>query len=196
MSRVRTHWKFVTVVALAAAALILSLTACGSSESGASGAVPQTTTTTGDSKGAASDTEQAMLDFAQCMRENGVPTFSDPVAKPDGTFGFERPRGVPDSVLDDAINSCQSELQAIGAGSGSTGQDDTDVQDGLFRLSRCMRASGIPEFPDPKPNSDLITGLHGLFENFDLDSPRVAKALQSCQSVLNQLLAPLHGGGS
>jgi hypothetical protein len=58
-----------------------------------------------------------------------------------------------------------------------------------------MRANGIPEFPDPKPGSDVISGLHGLFEDFDLESPRVAQALESCQSIVNQLLAPMHGGG-
>jgi hypothetical protein len=63
-------------------------------------------------------------------------------------------------------------------------------------LSRCMRANGIPEFPDPQPGSDVLTGLHGLFQNFDLESPRVARVLQRCQSVVNQLLAPVHGGGS
>jgi hypothetical protein len=175
----RARWKLVVsvaVVAVAAGAVILALTAFDSS----------------GSETAASGTEQAMLDFAECMRDNGVPSFPDPVAKPDGTFGFERPRGVPDAVLDDALASCRAELQAIG-GSGS-GEDDTDVQDGLLKLSRCMRENGIPEFPDPAPGSDLISGLHGLFSNFDLQSPRVARALESCQPVLNQILAPLHGG--
>jgi hypothetical protein len=177
----RARWKLVlsvAVVAVAAGAVILALTAFDSS----------------GSETAASDTEQAMLDFAQCMRDNGVPSFPDPVARPDGSFGFERPRGVPDTVLEGALASCQSELQAIGGGSGS-GQDDTDVQDGLLKLSRCMRENGIPEFPDPKPGSDLISGLHGLFSDFDLESPRVARALERCQAVLNQILSPLHGGG-
>jgi hypothetical protein len=177
----RARWKLVlsvAVVAVASGAVILALTAFDSS----------------GSETAASDTEQAMLDFAQCMRDNVVPSFPDPVARPDGSFGFERPQGVPDTVLEGALPSCQSELQAIGGGSGP-GQDDTDVQDGLLKLSRCMRENGIPEFPDPKPGSDLISGLHGLSSDFDLESPRVARVLERCQAVLNQILSPLHGGG-
>jgi hypothetical protein len=142
----------IVAVAVAAAAGLLLLTACSSSGSG-------------DSEAATSDPEQATLDFAECMRDNGVPSFPDPVAQPDGSFRLQRPPGVSPSALDDALKSC-------------------------------MRENGIPEFPDPKPGSDALSGLHGLFSNFDLESPRVARALQSCQSVVNQLLAPVHGGGS
>jgi hypothetical protein len=127
------------------------------------------------------------------MRDNGLPSFPDPVAQADGSFRLQRPPGVSPSALDDALESCKSEAKALGIDSGSAAPD-TGAQDQLLELSRCMRANGIPEFPDPKPGSDVLSGLHGLFEDFDLDSPRVAKALQSCQSIVNQLLAPVHGG--
>jgi hypothetical protein len=172
------RWKLPLVLVMAAAA-VLTLTACSSSDSGDSSATPR---------------EQAALDFARCMRANGVPSFPDPVAEPDGSFRLQRPPGVAPSALDDALKSCKSEAQALGIGADS-GAPDTGAQDQLLKLSRCMRANGIPEFPDPKPGSDVLTALHGLFQNFDLDSPRVAKALQRCQSIVNQLLAPVHGGG-
>jgi hypothetical protein len=178
VTAVRPHWKLVLVVALAAAA-VLALTACNSSDSSDSNAT--------------SDPEQALLDFAQCMRDNGVPSFPDPVARPDGSFGFERPQGVSPSALDDTLASCQSEAQAAGIDAGSVAPD-TDAQDQLLELSRCMRANGIPKFPDPKPGGDVLSGLHDLFANYDLESPRVAQALESCQSVLSQILAPVHGG--
>jgi hypothetical protein len=171
------RWKPALVVALAASVL-LSLAACDSSDSADS---------------ATGKREQAALDFAQCMRDNGVPSFPDPVAQADGSFRLQRPPGVSPSALDDALESCKSEAKALGIDSGSAAPD-TGAQDQLLELSRCMRANGIPEFPDPKPGSDVLSGLHGLFEDFDLDSPRVAKALQSCQSIVNQLLAPVHGG--
>jgi hypothetical protein len=180
VTTVRAHWRLAIVIALVTAGALLSLTACSSSES------------SGGSAGA-SDAEQAMLDFVQCMRDNGVPSFPDPVARPDGSFGLQRPVGVPASVLDNAFASCRSEAQAIGLGSDPSAPD-TDAQDQLLKLSRCMRKNGIPEFPDPEPGSDLISGLHGLFSGFDLESPRVARALESCRSVLNQLFGPGHGG--
>jgi hypothetical protein len=181
VTAVRARWKLVALAAVALAAVILSLTACDSSDSS-------------DSATTAGDTEQAALDFARCMRDNGVPTFPDPVVKPDGSFELQPPPGASPGALDDALESCQAEAQALGIDPGSEAPD-TGAQDQLLELSRCMRANGIPEFPDPKPGSDAITGLHGLFENFDLESPRVAQALESCQSIVNQLLAPMHGGG-
>jgi hypothetical protein len=182
VTALRARWKLVVlaVVALAAVVVLLALTAFNSSGSGGSETV-------------AGDTEQALLDFAQCMRDNGVPSFPDPVAQPDGSFRLQRPAGVSPTALDEALKSCQSEAQAAGIDSGSAAPD-TDAQDQLLRLSRCMRANGIPEFPDPKPGSDLITGLHGLFSNFDLESPRVQRALQGCQTILNELFGPGHGG--
>lgn len=185
MTGVRARWKLVislAVAAVAAVAVILAVTAFDSSDSG--GSVT-----------AASDTEQAMLEFARCMRENGVPSFPDPTARPDGTFGFERPQGVPTSVLEDALESCQAEARAIGLGAGPSGQDDTAVRDGLLQFSRCMRDNGVSEFPDPKPGSDLISGLHGLFEGIDQEAPRVQQAIQACQFILNQLFGGAHGGG-
>jgi hypothetical protein len=101
--------------------------------------------------------------------------------------------GRVDGAIDEALASCQSEAQALGIDAGAAGSD-TGAQDQLLKLSRCMRENGIPEFPDPEPGTDLLNGLHGLFAEFDLESPRVAAALESCQPVLNQILEPVHGG--
>jgi hypothetical protein len=135
MTALRTP-KGIIVVALAAAAVVLSLAACGSSNSSDSGAT-------------VSDTEQAALDFAQCMRDNGVSSFPDPVAKADGSFDFERPQGVPPSALDDALESCQSEARAAGINS-VTGAQDPETRDQLLEFSRCMRRNGgSPTSPTP-----------------------------------------------
>jgi hypothetical protein len=170
--------KRILVVALAAA-LVLSLSACSSSDSS-------------DSAATTSETEQAAIDFAQCMRDNGVPSFPDPVAKSDGSFGFERPQGVPPSALDDALASCQSEARAAGVDPGAVAQDP-EARDQLLAFSRCMRANGVPDFPDPKQSA---TGsLRSIFGKVDLQSPRVQNAMASCDSILSQLGGPLSGGG-
>jgi hypothetical protein len=178
VSTVRVHWRLgiaVTIVALAAAAVILSLTAWNSSESSASGA--------------ATGSEQAMLEFAQCMRANGIPSFPDPVARADGSFGFERPQGVPLSAIDAALESCQSELEAAGLRLPGSQTEDPEVEDAILDFSRCMRENGVPEFPDPKPGE----GFHGLFDTIDPDSPRVQQAIQSCESILSRIFGPSHG---
>ena len=178
MTAAGAQWKVALVVCAAAATAILALTACGSSDSS-------------DSAAPTSDTEQAALDFAQCMRDNGVPSFPDPVAKADGSFGFERPQGVAPSALDDALDSCQPEARAAGFDPGTLAQDP-EARDQLLAFSRCMRRNGVPDFPDPKPNA---TGsLRSIFGKVDLQSPRVQKAMQSCDSILSQLGGTLSGG--
>jgi hypothetical protein len=180
MTTLRAHWKLAPVVASAAATLVLSLSACGSSKSSDSGA-------------AANDSERAALDFAGCMRNNGVPSFPDPVAKADGSFGFERPRGVEASVLDEALDSCRSEARAAGIDSLPAAQDP-QTRDQLLKFSRCMRRNGVPDFPDPKPNES--GSLRNIFGQVDLQSPRVQEAMESCDSILSQLGGALGGTGS
>src|SRR5262245_25471503 len=180
MTPARAYLRHVGIAIVAALAAVLLLAACNSSNSGESG-----------SGGAAGDKEQAALDFSQCMRDNGVPTFPDPVAKSDGTFSFERPQGVPRSALDDALESCQSEARAAGFASLSEA-DDPETQDQLLEFSRCMRANGVPDFPDPKPNGS--GSLESIFGGVDVESPRVQEALQSCDSILSQLGAPFGSG--
>jgi hypothetical protein len=175
---VRARRKLVSALALAVAAVLLSLTACNSSESG-------------DSSQDTNDPEQAALDFAQCMRDNGVASFPDPVAKPDGSFGFARPKGVPRSALDNALESCQSEARKAGIDALAAAQDP-EAQDQLLEFSRCMRANGVPDFPDPKPSGS--DSLRSIFGEVDLQSPPVQKAMESCDSILRQLGAPFSGG--
>lgn len=176
MTTLETRWRLVVVV-VAAAAIVLSLPACSSSSS--------------DSETSEDTSERAMLDFARCMRDNGVPSFPDPVAQPDGSFGFERPPRADPAALDAALDSCQAELDATGLTFGSApSPDDPEAGDALLGFSRCMRENGISEFPDPTPSG----GFHGLFDGVDLQSPRVQQAVQSCQSFLGQIFG--HGGGS
>jgi hypothetical protein len=191
--RAHWNWRLGIVAALAALAIaggIVSLTAFNSSPEPVATGAGQTTTT--DGSNGSSDPEQAGLEFAQCMRENGVPTFPDPVANADGTFRIQRPQGVAQSTLISALESCQAELEASGIqlGAGNATQDP-EVQDKLLEFSQCMRDNGVPEFPDPQPNS----GIRGLFGDVDPQSPRVQDAMQSCQSVLSQLGGPFGGGG-
>jgi hypothetical protein len=173
----RDRWKLVVagVLVLAVAVGVLSLTAWNSSESG--------------SNAAATGSEQAMLEFAQCMRDNGVPTFPDPVAQPDGSFSFPRPQNVPSGAMDKAMQSCRAELEATGLRIPGTDTQDPEVEDAILDFSRCMRENGVPEFPDPKPGA----GFHGLFEGIDQDSPRVQQAIESCQSILSRIFGPGHG---
>jgi hypothetical protein len=49
----------------------------------------------------------------------------------------------------------------------------------LLAVSRCMRAHGVPTFPDPSP----ITGDMDTPAGIDKSSPQVLRALQACRSL-------------
>lgn len=137
---------------------------------------------------AAADAERPLLEFAQCMRANGVPGFPDPTAQTDGSFGFERPRDASPEALDQALERCQAAAEAAGIPLAPGAAQDPAAQDAVLEFARCMRQNGVAEFPDPSPRGDF----HDLFAGINPNAPRVQRAMQSCQSYLAQIFG--HGG--
>ncbi|RAY14650.1 hypothetical protein DPM19_12890 [Actinomadura craniellae] len=159
---------------LVALALLLPvLAACGGSDapSGASGAAAG-----GGSAGTSSD---PYVKFAQCMRQNGVPDWPDPV---DGTK-FRMPRGKIDPNSPEFKAASQACKPLAPPGWGGESRQDPAVQAGMLKYAQCMRKNGVPDFPDPQGGA-LDLG------NIDLDSPQFKAAEQKCQS-----LRPAGGGG-
>lgn len=85
---------------------------------------------------------------AQCMREHGVPE-ADPQILPDGTVrvggGYDK-EGLDAEVLRTAIAACKTFEPVM------TGSDGDRKLAGAREYSRCMRAHGVEDFPDPDAN--------------------------------------------
>lgn len=147
-----------------------------------------TTTTTG-----AADREQALLDFAACMREHGVP-IQDPQVDSDGNLRLQPGQGgvgnVDQATLRKAREACQEHLQ--GVIQGFTPQDQSRLQDSLVKYAGCMRQNGY-DVPDPDFTQG---GFRGFFVELDRDDPAFKKAHEACQQHLAQLPRGLGGGGS
>ena len=97
--------QFVTTAPAAAtlAAVTLLVAACGSSS--------------GNGTTAGTDSQQAALAYAQCMRANGLPDFPDP--GPDGTFrGASHEQTQDNPKYQAALQTCQSKLPGGGAHQG------------------------------------------------------------------------------
>ncbi|MCP9486269.1 MAG: hypothetical protein MSC30_10435 [Gaiellaceae bacterium MAG52_C11] len=184
------HSLVLAAVALALVTLALLASGCGGSEEGdAVAAADPTAQTTTEAAGAAvdeQDPEQALLEFAQCMRDNGIPDFPDPVARTDGSFGFDRPPAGTDFQAWNRVagGPCSERLADAGltiGGGQSQSQDDAsqaERQDSLLAFAKCMRGEGV-KVPDPDPN-DPLGALHGL----DQQSPTVQAAMSKCQPLL------------
>jgi len=172
-------WGRSTALLVAAvAAVALGVAACGGSSSAPPGAA-------GAGSGGGSTGDSAKLvKYAQCMRENGVPGFPDPVN------GQLRLTVTPGGGLDPnspqfkaAQQACKS-LEPPGLQNGS-GQNTQQQSQGL-KFASCMREHGVANFPDPKDG--LFTGSADL----DPNSQQFQSALAACRK-----LAPggVGGGG-
>jgi hypothetical protein len=114
--------------------------------------------------------DDAMLDFARCMRKNGV-DMPDPKA---GANNFSLPKTSDPAKQEKALNACQSIMQA---GAGTARLSQAEMADKLKVLAKCMRTNGLPDFPDPK----IVNGAVSLgTTDINFDDPKVAKAMGIC----------------
>jgi len=152
----------------AALAGLAILAACSSSPpDGSAGSPP-----------AGSSGYQQPLAYAQCMRSHGVPNFPDP----NSHGGFDLSSQVVNGVVQgvdqtspqfiSANKACQKLLP--GGGQGTPAQHRQQMSE-LLRLAQCMRAHGIPNFPDPTAD--------GSFSYNSGDPARVHSQMLSCMTL-------------
>jgi hypothetical protein len=117
--------------------------------------------------------------YATCMRRHGIQDFPDPTTSPGGGVAFQI-NGGPGSDLGRANprfvaadKACRGLLP--GGGTASAPPSAQRIA-GEVKWARCMRAHGLPGFPDP--NSQ------GAFDSsrFDESSPAFQTASNACKS--------------
>lgn len=170
-----------------AAALILVLAACGGN--GDSDGVASLTDTTGQSttdggqgsgdngSGAASEreSEEAALEYAQCMREHGI-DMPDPV---NGRFDFRTGPG-DEEKMEEAQEACQDILEDVAPPFDE--EQQAELQDAMLAFARCMREHGI-DFPDPQFQDE---GFLQLMPEGAEDDPKFEEAQEACQPILDE----------
>jgi hypothetical protein len=103
--------------------------------------------------GAAGTNASSGIQFAQCMRTNGLPNF------PDGPITPDRGINPLSPAYQSALNACNKYLPRDDAGPPPT---PASVVRQEVALARCMRANGVPTFPDPNAQGNI---------QFPIDSP-------------------------
>ncbi len=132
-----------TTLLVAAAGCTIVLAGCGSSgkPSGSSDA----------------SNESVGIKYADCMRSHGVPNFPDP--GPGG--GVQIGAGInPQSP---AFQSAQSKCSSLmpGPGGGPAPASEA-LKVRMLREAQCMRAHGLPSFPDPTASRPSPSEQGGL----------------------------------
>jgi hypothetical protein len=193
-----------------AVALTLVVAACGGSEtedtgSGLATLTDDTAVTETTAAPAEQSDEEALLAFSDCMRENGVPDFQDPIINADGSIEFIPPAGAGDGTgpspeLTEAFETCFPLLEGVALGPGGQDFDITELQDDLLLLAECLRDNGL-DADDPNilesfggnQGDGPPRGIASLFgDNVDLTDPKVIGIIESCAEKLD-LAGP--GGG-
>ena len=156
----------------AAAVVTLGVTIAGCSGG-------STVPTVGSAGGSASARAGASLAeavaYSQCIRSHGVPNFPDPVQTPSGGYGYRTPGIDPNSAaFQGALQACR----ALPSPWNSTGQQLSPAQQQAWlNWVQCIRAHGVPDFPDPTFSGSEVhdTGVGS-------SSPQLQSAMDACKS--------------
>jgi hypothetical protein len=151
-------------------ALALAVAGCGSG-----GPVASAQTGSGPGPGT--------VTFAECMRAHGVPQFPDPGGPaPAGSsislLGAKLPptMNIHAPAFQSALQTCMKQFLA-----GHPRPPVSAAQKAAaVKYSECMRAHGVPNFPDPKFPSGGGIGF-ATPVNVNLNSPAAQHAQQVCQ---------------
>jgi hypothetical protein len=193
--------RILILIALAS----LSITAAGCGGKPASTGVahlPSSTTTTTSSENGGSPTtaaskDQAIQRYASCMRSHGVPKFPDPQSSSGGmSLAIGPDTGVdPNSPQFKTAEKACHKLMPNGGKAPSPAQQAKALAQ-MLKFSSCMRAHGLPDFPDPTSSGGGIQLSIGGKKGSGLNprSPLFQAAQKACQSVMPG--PPGSGGGS
>jgi hypothetical protein len=158
-SQFRSFPALATVIGCA-----LMISACGSSS-------PTATVSAG--------TDRAQgIEFAGCMRSHGLGDFPDPI--PGHGMQFNLPSGL--SPRSPAFLSAQSACRHLieppsGKGGGGVSADERSA---ALKRAQCMRAHGIPSYPDPTYRNGRPTEQPLTVYGINPDSPAVQSAERVC----------------
>lgn len=136
------------------------------------------------------------LRLAACLRGHGVPDFPDPQS--GGGFGIQQQLGGGGGISVDghslnvsapafqrAMQDCRRYMPQ---GPPISGSQLARIKQSALKMSECMRAHGVPNFPDPQitvgpGGHGIMTKIGGAGANIDPNSPGFTHAMSVCNKV-------------
>jgi hypothetical protein len=153
-------------------AVTASLAACGGETPAKSGAAsPQEAN------------KQALLDYARCMRQNGV-NMPDPKFEGNRVMMQQGGPGLNPDTMRAAQKACQKYQDAVKPPAMSD-DDKAQFKQAALANARCMREHGLPNFPDPTFDANGGAQIKlGRGNGVDPQSPKFKAAMEACKSTL------------
>ncbi|OLT10115.1 hypothetical protein BJF79_05230 [Actinomadura sp. CNU-125] len=115
--------------------------------------------------------EDAQLEFARCMRENGADVPDPGAGDAEGT---RLGKGIDRGRLEKALQKCQSFLQDGGV---LPDLADPEVRDQYAKFAQCMREHGV-DIPDPGPDGTL------RMPEGNVDRGKAEQAREACRDLV------------
>src|SRR5262252_5429250 len=159
--------------------LLLLTAACGSGTS-SSGTSSTSSTSSSGTGGVSAAYVSDKLGLARCLRAHGVPNYPDPNASGQQPPGSKQLISTPQGQA--AVGACSSWGNRI---SNDVAAQNQAVRVEYVRFAECMRAHGLPYFPDPTYAEGRVEFvLSASRDGFDPHSPQVLAKAHHCESVL------------
>ena len=171
--RVVAHRGIVRPSRLWAAAVV----ALGVTVAGCSGGstVPSVGSAGGSASAGTGSSLAEAVAYSQCLRSHGVPNFPDPVQTPSGHYGYRT------SAIDPNSTAFQGALQACRAlpspWNSTVQQLSPAQQQAWLNWAKCIRAHGLPNFPDP-----TFSGSEVHDSGIQSSSPQLQSAMDACKA--------------
>jgi hypothetical protein len=174
------------------AALALLAAGCGGGAKtpsvahlGSSTSTSSSSSSAGSSQSGSASPDGQAVAYAVCMREHGVPNFPDPKVSTNGNEVKVAVRVTPGITGNPKFNSAQKACGKLLPG-GEPGPNSNhpispQEQSQYLKAAACIRAHGIPNFPDPTFSGG---GVHISHKGLDLSSSQARKAEEACQSLI------------
>jgi hypothetical protein len=182
----RSQLRRAALRALALAGVVavsLLASACGGSSDGAKVAQVDTNTTASDSDSSNASGSDDPVAYSACMRRNGVGNFPDPDSQGRikiNSSGEKTGVDVDSPQFKAAQKACQKLLPN---GGRPIAAKQAEEQQAMLKYAQCMRAHGVPKFPDPKPGGVFVPGTKGGVDPDTLDTPAFQAAQNACQKL-------------
>ena len=157
------------LAALGLIAMVVLISACGSSSPAGTGS--------GNSGGGGGDptasTHTKAVKFAECIRSHGVSEFPDPDASGQFAYGipsYSSPLDPSSAAWQHAIGACKS----LEPPTFMPTQFTPRQRSARLKFAQCVRANGVPNFPDPTATGPLVDVSNGS------SIPGLSAAIRKC----------------
>jgi hypothetical protein len=142
--------------------------------------------------------QDAMLEYAQCMRDHGV-DMPDPTFDDDGNVAIQGKGpgsrgGADEDAFMAADEACRSILEDAMPEISLSPEEQAEMQDQMLAMAECMRGKGH-DMPDPQVSDKGTVEVHvGEGGNApDLDDPQFQEDMEACADEVG-IDAPMRGG--